>query len=109
MANITKELIDGLTPLEKESAEWCYQGFQKWLEENEKISKGKENKNQVTIAHLVFITAHHFQPGELEAFKSLQKKGIIFSIKPDKEIGGDAHEIFLDDTIVAVHELLNHD
>ena len=107
MANITKELIDGLTPLEKESAEWCYRGFQKWLEENEKNS-GKMH-NGVTIAHLVFITAHHFQPGELEAFKSLQKKGIIFNIKPDKEMGGDAHEIFLDDTIVAVHELLNHD
>ena len=107
MAKITKELVDGLTPLEKESAEWCYQCFQKWLEENEKNSK-KTHKG-VTIAHLVFLTAHHFQPGELEAFKSLHKKGIIFNIKPDEEMGGDAHEIILDDTIVAVLKLLNHD
>ena len=107
MAKITKELIDGLTPLEKESSKWCYQRFKRWLEENEKNPK-KKNKG-VTIAHLVFLTAHHFQPGELEAFKSLHKKGIIFNIKPDEEMGGDAHEIVLDDTIVAVHKLLNHD
>ena len=107
MTNITKELVDGLTPVEKESAEWCYQGFQRWLEENKKNSK--QDHKGVTIAHLVFFTAYHFQPGELKAFKSLQKKGIIFSIKPDKEMGGDAHEIFLDDTIVAVHKLLNQD
>lgn len=107
MAKITKELVDGLTPLEKESAEWCYRGFQMSLKESEKNSK-KKNKG-VTIAHIVFLTARHFQPGELEAFKLLHKKGIIFNIKPDEEIGGDAHEIVLDDTIVAVHKLLNHD
>jgi len=27
-------------------------------------------------------------------------------LTPDEEMGGDAHEIFLDDTIVAVHKLL---
>ena len=104
MEKITKELIESLTPLERESAEWCYQGFQRWLDENKK--NGENDENRVTIAHMVFFTAHHFQPGELEAFKSLHKKGIIFDLTPDEEMGGDAHEIFLEDTIVAVHKFL---
>lgn len=107
MIQITKELINCLTPLEKESAEWCYQGFQKWVNENEK--RKEKDDNCITIAHLVFLTAYHFQPGALEAFTTLHKKGIIFNIKPDKEIGGDAHEIVFNDTIVVVHKLLNHD
>lgn len=115
MGKITKELIDSLTPLEKESAEWCYQGFQRWLDKNKKNEE--KDVNCVTIAHMVFITAHHFQPGELEAFKSLHEKGIIWDIIPYEEmdeedakecrdLGNDVHEIVLDDTVVAVHKLL---
>ena len=115
MEKITKELIESLTPLERESAEWCYQGFQRWLDENKKNEEKDENR--VTIAHMAFITAHHFQPGELEAFKSLHEKGVIWDIIPYdemdeedaqefKDLGNDVHEIVLDDTIVAVHILL---
>ena len=115
MEKITKELIESLTPLERESAEWCYQGFQRWLDENKKNEEKDENR--VTIAHMAFITAHHFQPGELEAFKSLHEKGVIWDIIPYdemdeedaqecKDLGNDVHEIVLDDTIVTVHILL---
>ena len=117
MGKITKELIDSLTPLEKESAEWCYQGFQRWLRENEEKENLRKNKGYMTIAHLVYLGAHNFQPEELDAFKSLHKKGIIWNITPYEEmdeeeareyegLGDDVHEIVLDDTIVAVHNLL---
>lgn len=115
MEKITKELIESLSPLEKESAEWCYQRFQRWLDKNKKNEE--KDKNLVTIAHMVFFKAYHFQPGELEAFKSLHEKGIIWDIIPYdemdeedaqecKDLGNDVHEIVLDDTIVAVHILL---
>lgn len=115
MEKITKELTESLTPLEKESAEWCYQRFQRWLDKNKKNEE--KDKNLVTIAHMVCFKAYHFQPGELEAFKSLHEKGIIWDIIPYdemdeedaqecKDLGNDVHEIVLDDTIVAVHILL---
>ncbi len=117
MGKITKELIDSLTPLEKEAVEWCYQGFQRWLRENEEKEDLRKNKGYMPIAHLVFLGAHNFQPGELAAFKSLHKKGIIWNIIPYEEmdeedareyeeLGDDVHKIVLDDTIVAVHNLL---
>ena len=104
MFEANKEVINSLTPLEKEAAEWCYQAFRNWMEQNE--TKREKNKNSITIAHLVFIEAFNFKPGELDAFKALKDKGIIFLLKPVEEKGGDFHEIGIDDAIVAVHKLL---
>lgn len=36
MGKITRQLVAGLTPLEKESAEWCYEKYRDWLAQNVK-------------------------------------------------------------------------
>ena len=91
---ITQEVIDTLTPLEKEAAEWCYQRFMEYLEgQKEKEEKKEKEKNCVTGAHLLSIEAFNFKEGELNAFRSLKDKGIIFNLTPMEEMGGDFHEI----------------
>ena len=58
---ITQEVIDTLTPLEKEAAEWCYQRFMEYLEgQKEKEEKKEKEKNCVTVAHLLSIEAFNF-------------------------------------------------
>jgi len=104
MENISQEMIDNLTPLEKEAAEWCYGGFMDWLA-SEKKEKPKE-ENRVTVAHLLFMEVFNFKAGELESFQALKDKGIIFDLTPLEEKGTDFHEIVVDDTIVTVHRFL---
>lgn len=107
MEKITQEMIDSLTPLEKEAAEWCYQRFKNYLEEQKEIEeKRRKEENCITFAHLLFIEAFNFKEGELDAFQSLKDKGIIFNLTPIEEKGGDFHEIEVDDSIIAVHRLL---
>lgn len=107
MENITQEMIDNLTPLEKEAAEWCYQRFMEYLEEQREIEeKRQKEENCIIFAHLLFIKAFNFKEGELDAFQSLKDKGIIFNLTPMEEKGGDFHEIEVDDSIITVHRLL---
>ena len=101
MGKITRQLIESLTPLEKESAEWCYEGYRQWLDENV-----KEEKGAVFVTAIVTLKAQNFQDGELEAFRSLHKKGVILDIEPDREVGGDCHDVTLSQAIVDVHNLL---
>lgn len=109
MERITQEMIDTLTPLEKEAAEWCYQRFMEYLEEQKEIDeKRRKEENLITFAHLLFIKAFNFKEGELDAFQSLKDKGIIFNLTPTEEMGGDFHEIEVDDSIIAVHRFLEN-
>ena len=107
MEKITQEMIDNLTPLEKEAAEWCYQRFMEYLEE-QKDENNKKEKKCITVAHLLFIEAFNFKEGELDAFQSLKDKGFIFDLTPLEEKGEDFHEIAVDDSIIAVHQLLEN-
>ena len=104
MGKITQELVRSLTPLERESAEWCYERYHQWLGENRKADV-KENR-AVFVTAIVTVKAYDFKAGELEAFRSLNEKGIISEMEPDEEIGGDCHNITLSQTIVDVHNLL---
>ncbi len=101
MGKITWQSIENLTPLEKESAEWCYERYRQWPDENV-----KEEKDAVFVTAIVTVKAHSFQDGEPEAFRSLHKKGIILGLEPDTEAGGDCHDITLAQTIVDVHKRL---
>ena len=106
---ITQEVIDTLTPLEKEAAEWCYQRFMEYLEGQKDKEEKKENeKNCVTVTHLLSIEAFNFKEGEQDAFQALKDKRIIFKLTPMEEKGGDFHEIVVDDSIIAIHRLLEN-
>lgn len=109
MEKITQEVIDTLTPLEKEAAEWCYQRFKNYLEEQKEIEeKRRKKENLITFAHLLSIKSFNFKEGELDAFQSLKDKGIIFDLTPVEEMGGDLHEIEVDDSIIVVHRFLEN-
>ena len=54
MEKITQEMIDTLTPLEKEAAEWCYQRFVEYLEEQKEIEEKRRRKFNHVCAFVVY-------------------------------------------------------
>lgn len=104
MKQITQKTISRLSPLEQESLTWCFEHYQQWVEDN----KGND-KNAVFVTAFVELILYDFKEGELEAFRSLRRRGIIKSIRKHKKIKGNDHvtyRVLLDECIVRAHRML---
>ena len=105
MKTFTEESINRLSPLEKESLVWCYEHYRQWVEAN----KDKENEGAVFVTALVELVLGDFQEGELEAFQSLRRKGIISSIQKLRKTKGNdlvQYRVWLDESVVRAYHML---
>ena len=101
----TEKTISRLSPLEQESLVWCYERYRQWVEAN----KDKENEGAVFITAIVELILGDFRDGELEAFQSLRRKGIINSVqKLKKAKGNDSNQYraLLDESVVRAYRIL---
>ncbi|MBQ9698802.1 MAG: hypothetical protein IJV46_09695 [Acidaminococcaceae bacterium] len=104
MRDFTEKTVIRLSPLEQESLVWCYERYQQWVEKNK-----RDDKNTVFITAVVELILYNFKEGELEAFQSLRRKGIINSMRKHKKIKGNdyvPYRVLLDESIVRAYHML---